>query len=632
MIAALVPLAFALSDDCGRSCEPAERDNWGCCPAPEVERPRPSAALLLYGPEARFRGSDHAPRLAEIARLEQQGTTPDDLFALAQLYEEEGLALYTEEMWRTTSELDRCFDTPGCELGDPGPEQLPTASLPARAVAIYRRLLAEHPDFISADEVGWRLGRALLDLGRPGEADAAFSELVSAHPGSPRAPEAWTLLGKYRFDRGQYAEARAAYGQAIAHPDRPQLWFPRYMVAWCDYEMGDLAAAIVGMDHVVDERVSAQASATDAMRVEALPDLVRFYADGSDIDTAHASFARFGTGMLSEMLLRLARVWTEEHRFDEAVFAYRRALSVDPWAPRAPEIQDEIVHLRWRAGRRDDAVTEIARLLRSYGDGAHWSRLNAADLRVVREATERGQRDLRDAAIATHLEACGATSAADRERLSELAKRLYSEYLARFSRSFEAADVRYAYAGLLYLRAEYEAAYDEYMALARTESNGALAESCVTSAIFAADALIATGSPGAERRAEEARERFGALFPGRAVSAVRPEGWIFVKGEPVILGALSRSRIEEVIWRELPEIRLCYTAERAKDPTLAGSMIEKFVIARDGHVSSATTKSSTMSNAELESCVSRRFLQLRFPEPEGGGIVIVSYPLDFAAL
>jgi len=54
------------------------------------------------------------------------------------------------------------------------------------------------------------------------------------------------------------------------------------------------------------------------------------------------------------------------------------------------------------------------------------------------------------------------------------------------------------------------------------------------------------------------------------------------------------------------------------------------IVAKDGTVASATTKSSTMNDSAVESCVAGRFLRMQFPEPRGGGIVIVSYPLSFS--
>jgi pSer/pThr/pTyr-binding forkhead associated (FHA) protein len=103
-----------------------------------------------------------------------------------------------------------------------------------------------------------------------------------------------------------------------------------------------------------------------------------------------------------------------------------------------------------------------------------------------------------------------------------------------------------------------------------------------------------------------------------------------IGGDPIILGALDKSLIDAVIKRHMNQIRYCYQRELTKNPNLGGKITVKFVIAKNGSVSKASTKSSTMGNRAVESCINGRFMRFKFPEPKGGGIVIVSYPFIFA--
>lgn len=97
-----------------------------------------------------------------------------------------------------------------------------------------------------------------------------------------------------------------------------------------------------------------------------------------------------------------------------------------------------------------------------------------------------------------------------------------------------------------------------------------------------------------------------------------------------IIGVLDKSVIDAVIKRNMAQIRYCYQRELDKDPAFAGRLTVKFVIAGDGTVTSATTKATTMNNPAVESCINGRFMKFTFPEPKGGGIVIVSYPFVFS--
>ncbi len=103
-----------------------------------------------------------------------------------------------------------------------------------------------------------------------------------------------------------------------------------------------------------------------------------------------------------------------------------------------------------------------------------------------------------------------------------------------------------------------------------------------------------------------------------------------VGGDPIIVGSLDRSLIDEVVKRHMNQIRYCYQRELTKNPALGGKIVIKFTIAKDGTVSSASAKTTTMNNSAVETCIVGRFLRMQFPEPKGGGIVIVSYPFIFS--
>ena len=101
--------------------------------------------------------------------------------------------------------------------------------------------------------------------------------------------------------------------------------------------------------------------------------------------------------------------------------------------------------------------------------------------------------------------------------------------------------------------------------------------------------------------------------------------------ETVIMGSLDPAIIDAVIKRHLAQIQYCYERELPSKPKLNGKLVVHFVIEADGRVSQAAMKSTTMNDANVESCVAERFKMIRFPNPKGGGIVTVNYPLLFKA-
>ena len=103
-----------------------------------------------------------------------------------------------------------------------------------------------------------------------------------------------------------------------------------------------------------------------------------------------------------------------------------------------------------------------------------------------------------------------------------------------------------------------------------------------------------------------------------------------ISGNPIVLGNLDKSLIDQVIRRHLNQIRYCYSRELTRTPDLQGKVTVKFVIDRNGQVSSAKVKTSSLGSKTVESCITGRFMRFTFPKPKGNGIVIVSYPFLFA--
>ncbi len=103
-----------------------------------------------------------------------------------------------------------------------------------------------------------------------------------------------------------------------------------------------------------------------------------------------------------------------------------------------------------------------------------------------------------------------------------------------------------------------------------------------------------------------------------------------VDGDPIVLGALDRDGIDRVVKQHLAEIRYCYQRMLQQDWDLAGRVLFRFVIGQDGAVVSAEVVDSDLGNPVVEDCVRGRLMRLHFPPPDGGGIVVVTYPLVFS--
>ena len=119
---------------------------------------------------------------------------------------------------------------------------------------------------------------------------------------------------------------------------------------------------------------------------------------------------------------------------------------------------------------------------------------------------------------------------------------------------------------------------------------------------------------------------------GIGVSDVLGSGGLGLGGSepaPGTLAALDRTIIQRVIRRSQPQMRRCYEETLTRDPSAAGRVTVALTIGPSGAVETAAVTSSTIGDAELESCLLARVRSLRFPAAPG--VTNVTYPFVFAA-
>lgn len=121
-----------------------------------------------------------------------------------------------------------------------------------------------------------------------------------------------------------------------------------------------------------------------------------------------------------------------------------------------------------------------------------------------------------------------------------------------------------------------------------------------------------------------------------------------VEAAPRQTGRLDPAVIQQVVRAAAPAMKRCYEEGLGRNPGLTGRVTTRFVIDREGHVSSAVLEPhpgnanvpvadgdagvapvpAPLDDASVVMCVTKVFSSLTFPKPEGG-IVTVVYPLIF---
>lgn len=92
----------------------------------------------------------------------------------------------------------------------------------------------------------------------------------------------------------------------------------------------------------------------------------------------------------------------------------------------------------------------------------------------------------------------------------------------------------------------------------------------------------------------------------------------------------DRDLVLKVVKRHQGQIRFCYEKELNRDPSLAGKVTVAWTIDGTGAVSIAQVAESGLKNDAVEQCIVDRVRAWKFPEPQGGQEVAITFPWVFS--
>jgi biopolymer transport protein ExbD len=111
-----------------------------------------------------------------------------------------------------------------------------------------------------------------------------------------------------------------------------------------------------------------------------------------------------------------------------------------------------------------------------------------------------------------------------------------------------------------------------------------------------------------------------------------PESELTQRGDPQ-RGSLSKEDIRRVIGANLDMVRACYERAMSFSTTaFEGRVSIQFTIAPDGTVRASEVVSNSTGSGAVAACIAEEVRHWQFPAPQGGGIVIVTYPFVLEAM
>lgn len=338
------------------------------------------------------------------------------------------------------------------------------------AVGLYQTLLEAYPDYRRNDTVLYQLARAYEIGGRTDEALDILNELVTKFPDTTLIDEIQFRRGEMLFLRKNYNDAEVAYSDVVEYGDSSRFYeqslyklgWSQFKLAWhedslspffelldrkiADTEVGEGEARLATLKRADRELIE------DAFRVLSISFSYMEGAEGIDKFLASRELPKYTYIIYAN----LGDLYLEQERFQDAAETYEAFVEQDPYHPKAPVLQVQVIEA-YKKGGFPSLVLEGKRgFVERYGmDGQFWVR----NPREQNEAVAGHLKsNLTDLAQYYHAEAQKDGKKSDYQQ----AATWYRKYLAYFPGEADTANTNFLLAEILFESEEFGAAVAEY--------------------------------------------------------------------------------------------------------------------------------------------------------------------------
>jgi len=338
------------------------------------------------------------------------------------------------------------------------------------AVDLYQRLLEAYPDYRRNDTVLYQLARAYEIGGRTDEALEILNELVVKYPDTALIDEVQFRRGEMLFLRKGYNAAEMAYQDVIRAGDSSRFYeqslyklgWAQFKLAWYEdsngsfFELLDRKIADVeigeGEERLATLKRAERELIEDAFRVLSIS---FSYMEGADsIDTL---LQQRGMPEYSYVIYaNLGDLYLEKERFQDAAQTYEAFVNQDPYHPKAPGLQMQVIEA-YKLGGFPSLVLDGKRgFVERYGmDGQFWDRNPRSENEAVAGHLKS---NLTDLAQYYHAEAQKDGKKSDYQE----AANWYRKYLAYFPGESDTANSNFLLAEILFESEQFGEAVTEY--------------------------------------------------------------------------------------------------------------------------------------------------------------------------
>jgi TolA-binding protein len=338
------------------------------------------------------------------------------------------------------------------------------------AVSLYQRLLEAYPRYRRNDTVLYQLARAYEIGGRMDEALEVLDELVTRYPAAPMIDEVQFRRGEMLFLRKRYNDAEQAYRAVIEVGGESRFYEQSlYKLGWSQFKLAwhedsldpffELLDRKLGGVELRDgeDRLAALSRAEQELVEDTFRVLSLSFSYLSGAESIDDYFDRRGQPEYAYVIyMNLGDLYLDKERYVDAAETYEAFVDQDPFHPKAPLLQVEVIEAYKRGGFPSLVLEGKKGFVERYGmDGNFWVRNPREQNNAVAAHLKA---NLTDLAQYYHAEAQEGGMRSDYQE----AARWYRKYLSYFRGEEDTANTNFLLAEILFESEDYAEAKTEY--------------------------------------------------------------------------------------------------------------------------------------------------------------------------
>jgi tetratricopeptide (TPR) repeat protein len=370
---------------------------------------------------------------------------------------------------RTTAEnkIPASGDSVASPTEVPGSDAAPKG--PLEAIALYKKLLKEYPQYKDSDQVLYQMARAYDELGRTEEAMQTMELVIRANPNSVHFDEVQFRRGEYYFTRRKFRDAENAYSGITNLGARSSYYeLALYKLGWTFYKQELYEEALQQYMALLDYKVSTgynfdekhekedERRVADTFRAVSLS-----FSNLGGTDAVQQYFTSTKSRSYEDRVYsNLGEHYLAKLRYDDAAKTYNAFITLHPFHPAAPRFSMRVVETFTKGGFPKLVLESKRDFASKYGLQAEYWRHNKPE--ELPEAIAYLKTDLKDLATHYHAEYQGSQEANEKLANYHEALRWYGDYLNSFPKDAESPAINYRMADLLFENKDFGEAAKQY--------------------------------------------------------------------------------------------------------------------------------------------------------------------------